>query len=98
MKNLILFLAVLLLPAVGWATHADANDDSDTAAEHASCNANFQHDCLEEATISSSAVAAPIGIVGGGSIETLALILLLGGTLGVRIARPGRPNCRRNGA
>jgi hypothetical protein len=87
MKNCILFYVILLLPAVGWATHATGNDDSDTATGTANCNASFQEDCLVETTISSEAVAAPVGIIGGGSIETLALIILLGSTLKARIAR-----------
>ena len=87
MRNCILSLAVLLLPVVGWTTHATGNDDSDTATGTANCNASFQEDCLYESTISSEAVAAPVGIIGGGAIETLALIILLGSTLKARIVR-----------
>ena len=84
MKQYILILAVMLLPVAGWATHSHANDDSDTAGDHASCNASFQDDCLVESTFSSETVAAPVGIIGGGAVETLILTVLLGGTLRAR--------------
>ena len=87
MNNCIPLIILLLLPVVGAATHATGNDDSDTASGTANCNASFQEDCLYETTISSEAVAAPVGIIGGGSIETLALIILLGSTLKAHIAR-----------
>jgi hypothetical protein len=87
MKQYILILAVMLLPVAGWATHSHANDDSDTAGDHASCNASFQEDCLVETTLVSDTVAAPVGIIGGGAIETLILTVLLGGTLRARAVR-----------
>ena len=98
MKNCILLLAVLLLPAVGWATHSHANDDSDTAADHASCNASFQQDCPYDETISSDTVAAPVGIIGAGAVETLVLIILLGGTRKVRTAKMRWETYLRTGA
>ena len=98
MKNSVLLLVLLLLPVVGSATHATGNDDSDTATGTANCNASFQEDCLYETTISSEAVAAPVGIIGGGSIETLGLIMLLGTTLTVRIARRRRETRAHNEA
>jgi hypothetical protein len=87
MKNCIIIFVAMLLPVVGWATHGHGSDDSDTATGNANCNASFQEDCLGEATISSESVAAPVGIIGGGAIETLALIILLGSTLKGRISR-----------
>ena len=90
MKICMLLIAILLLPAVGWATHSDAKDDSDTPSDHASCNASFQQDCPEDTTISSDTVAAPIGNFGSGAIESLVLIILLGGVVRVRIAKKQR--------
>ena len=87
MKSGVLLLIFLLLPVVGSATHATGNDDSDTATGNANCNASFQEDCVDETTASSEAVAAPVGHIGGGSIETLALIILLGSTVKARLAR-----------
>jgi hypothetical protein len=98
MKNLILLFVVLLFPVVGWATHATGNDDSDTATGTANCNASFQEDCMVETTISSDAVAAPVGIIGGGSIETLVLIILLASTLKARIAKRRGETHLRTGA
>ena len=87
MKNCILVFAVLLLPVAGWATHSHANDDSDTAGDHASCNASFQDDCLVELALSPDTAAAPVGIIGGSAIETLMLTVLLGGILKARADR-----------
>jgi hypothetical protein len=87
MKNCILLLFLLLLPVLGWATHATGNDDSDTASDNASCNASFQENCAVETSFSSESVAAPVGIIGGGYIETLALIILLGSTIKAGRAR-----------
>ena len=87
MRCRILCILVLMLPINGWATHATGNDDSDTATQNASCNASFQAGCPTEATIAYEAVAAPIGPIGGGVIETLALLAFLGGALKSRIAR-----------
>ena len=87
MKICILVLAVLLLPVAGWATHSHANDDSDTAGYNASCNASFQEDCVAEVTLASDTVAAPVGIIGGGAVETLRLTVLLGGSLKARASR-----------
>ena len=90
MRNCIIFFVLVLLPMVGWATHATGNDDSDTASGTANCNASFQENCPVETTVSSEAVAAPIGIIGGGSIETLVLVMLLGSTLSARNAKKRR--------
>ncbi len=92
MKANILTIAILLLPAIGWATHATGNDDSMTAAEQASCNASFQADCPSDHTesISSDTVAAPVGVWVGSTLETLVLMVLLGGTLTLHVTRRRR--------
>jgi hypothetical protein len=87
MKHCILVITALLLPLAGWATHSHANDDSDTAGYNASCNASFQEDCVAEVTLASDTVAAPVGIIGGGAVETLILTILLGGTLRARASK-----------
>lgn len=98
MKICMLLITTLLLPAVGWATHSDAKDDSDTPSDHASCNASFQQDCPEDTTIASDTVAAPIGNIGTGTIESLVLIILLGGIVRVRIAKKQQEARLRTGA
>jgi hypothetical protein len=102
MKTPIPVLAILLLPAIGWATHATGNDDSMTAAEQASCNASFQADCPTETTesIHSDSVAAPVGVWAESTIETLVLIVLLGSTLTLHVTRRRRaqePNATKGG-
>ena len=87
MKNCVLLAVLLLFPVVGLATHGNGNDDSDTASGTANCNASFQEDCVDEPTIHSDTVAAPVGAMGGGAIETLALIILLGSSVRICIAR-----------
>ena len=95
MQPVLFTLVFLLLPAVGWATHATGNDDSTTAGDRANCSASFQVDCPDEASdpIYSDSVAAPVGALAAGAVESVILIVILYGTLrsGVRSrARPER--------
>jgi len=78
MKTCILIFVIAMLPITGWATHGTGSDDNSTPGERASCNASFQEACEPHTEIHSEGVAAPIGVLGGGAIEALILMSLLG--------------------
>jgi hypothetical protein len=89
MKTVLLCMLMVLLPAVCGATHTNANDDSTTAGERASCNASFQEDCPVEHTeeAESHSVAAPIGITGSTTVEAVIMVFLMILTIRLRLLK-----------